>query len=147
MFKLSHKCLWNVCVCVCVCVCVSFIDWKVSTINTLPSSMFSRNWPTTNFFFLLYIFFIYISNVIPFPYFPSENPPIPSPLPLLTNLPIPLPCPGIPLHWGIEPHRDKGFSSHWWPTRPSSATYAAGAMGPSMCSLVGGLVSGRSGGY
>jgi hypothetical protein len=32
-------------------------------------------------------------------------------------------------------HRIKGLSSHWWPTRPSSATYAAGAMVHSMCTL------------
>jgi len=31
--------------------------------------------------------------------------------------------------------RTKGFSSHWCPTRPSSLTYAAGAMGQSMYSL------------
>jgi hypothetical protein len=35
------------------------------------------------------MFFIYISNVIPFPSFPTENSPILSPLPLLTNLPTP----------------------------------------------------------
>ena len=32
-------------------------------------------------------------------------------------------------------HRTKGLSSHWCPTRPPSAIYAAGAMGPSMCNL------------
>jgi len=31
--------------------------------------------------------------------------------------------------------RTKGFSSHWCPTKPSSATYAAGATGCSMCTL------------
>ena len=31
--------------------------------------------------------------------------------------------------------RTNGLSSHWCPTRPSSATYAAGAMGPSMCTF------------
>jgi hypothetical protein len=34
------------------------------------------------------IFFIYISNVFPFPDFPSENP-YPIPLPLLTSKPTP----------------------------------------------------------
>jgi hypothetical protein len=57
--------------------------------------------------FLLDIFFIYISNIIPFPGFPSENP------------------------YPITP-----------PIRPFSATYAAGAMGPS---LVHGFVTGSSG--
>jgi hypothetical protein len=31
--------------------------------------------------------------------------------------------------------RTKGLSSHWYPTRPSSATYAEGALSPSMCTL------------
>jgi hypothetical protein len=39
--------------------------------------------------FLLDIFFIYISNFIPFPLLPTENPPMPSPLLLLTNPPTP----------------------------------------------------------
>jgi hypothetical protein len=38
--------------------------------------------------FLLDIFFIYISNITPFPGFPSENP-IPFTLPMLTNQPTP----------------------------------------------------------
>jgi hypothetical protein len=32
-------------------------------------------------------------------------------------------------------HRTKDLFSHWWQTRPSSATYVAGAIGPSMCTL------------
>ena len=55
--------------------------------------------------FLLAIFFIYISNVIPFHSFPSKNP---LPPPLLPNAPTPIPGPGIPLHWGIEPSQDQG---------------------------------------
>jgi hypothetical protein len=42
------------------------------------------------FLFLLDIYFIYISDVIPFPSFPSKNLlslPLPLPLPLLTNPP------------------------------------------------------------
>jgi hypothetical protein len=58
------------------------------------------------FFFLLDIFFIYISNVIPFPNFPSENPlPPPSCSPIH---PLLLPGPGIPPHWGLEPSQDQG---------------------------------------
>jgi hypothetical protein len=62
------------------------------------------------FCFLLDIFFIYISNVIPFPGFPSENPlPIPFPPPPCSPThPLLLPGPGIPLHWGIEPSQDQG---------------------------------------
>jgi hypothetical protein len=52
--------------------------------------------------FLLDIFFIYISNVIPFPRFPSENS-------LFPNPPTPIPGPGIPLYRGIEPSQDLGF--------------------------------------
>ena len=41
----------------------------------------------------------------------------------------------LSLHW------TKGLSSHWCPTRPSSATYTAGAMSPfHVYSLVGELV-------
>jgi hypothetical protein len=61
-----------------------------------------------SFFFLLDIFFIYISNVIPFPGFPSENPLSPSPPPCSPTHPLPLPGPGIPLYWGIEPLQDQG---------------------------------------
>jgi hypothetical protein len=46
------------------------------------------------FLFLLDIFFIYISNVIPFPGFPSKVPLSHHP----PTQPSLLPCPGIPLH-------------------------------------------------
>jgi hypothetical protein len=39
--------------------------------------------------YVLDIFFIYSSNVIPFPSFPSENPLSPPPLPLFPNPPTP----------------------------------------------------------
>jgi hypothetical protein len=66
-----------------------------------------------SFFFKLGILFIYISNVIPFQF------PLPKPLscpvspclyegaPPPTN-PVQSPCPGIPLHWAIEPSQDHG---------------------------------------
>jgi hypothetical protein len=55
-------------------------------------------------FLLLDIFFIYISNVIPFPGFPSKKHPLPisSTLPLLTKPPTPTSGPGSPPHWGIQ---------------------------------------------
>jgi hypothetical protein len=60
---------------------------------------------------------------------------------LLTQ-PFPPHCPITFLHWGI--HRTKGLMSRWCQIRSSSsATYTAGAMGPS---LVGDLVLGSSGG-
>jgi hypothetical protein len=57
---------------------------------------------------LLDIFFIYISNVIPLPSFPSKTPPSLPPLlysPTHTLLLLGL---GIPLYWGIEPSEDQG---------------------------------------
>jgi hypothetical protein len=53
--------------------------------------LISASSPSFALFFLLDIFFIYISSVIPFPGFSSEKhpTPIPSPLPLLTNPPTP----------------------------------------------------------
>ena len=35
----------------------------------------------------------------------------------------------------LRHHRTKDLSSHWFLVKPSSATYTAGAMGPSMCTL------------
>ena len=65
-----------------------------------------------SFLLLLHIFFIYISNVIPFPAFPSENP-LSHPLCFYEGVPPPthplsIPSSGIPLHWGIEPSKDLG---------------------------------------
>jgi hypothetical protein len=68
---------------------------------------------TTMFFhFLLDIFFIYISNVIPFPGFPLGTLPPPSPLPspCSPTHPLLLPGPCIPLHWGIELSQNQGSS-------------------------------------
>jgi hypothetical protein len=43
-------------------------------------------------------------------------------------------------------HRTKGYPFHWCLIKPSSVTYAAGAMGPSMCTpWFGGSVPGSSG--
>jgi hypothetical protein len=62
------------------------------------------------FFLLLDIFFIYISNVILFPGLPSGNPLFYSPPPVSMKVlhhspthPLLSSCPGIPLYWGIEP--------------------------------------------
>jgi hypothetical protein len=56
--------------------------------------------------FFLIRYFLYISNVIPFPSFPSKKIPYPLPHSLLPNPPIPIPGSGIPLYWGIEPSQD-----------------------------------------
>ena len=101
--------------------------------NTLMTS-FLKN-------FLLDILFIYISNVIPFLSFPSQNTLFqPSPPTSMRELPHPTThsCPtslAFPNTGASSLHRTKGFLSHLCEIRPSSASYAAGAMGPSMCTL------------
>jgi hypothetical protein len=66
------------------------------------------------FYFLLDIFFIYISKVIPFSHSSLKKPPIPSPsLCFYEGAPSPTqpllpPCPQISLHWGIQPSQDQG---------------------------------------
>ena len=75
------------------------------------------------FLFLLDIFFIYISNVIPFPSFPSENPLSPPPASQLTQFHS---WPWrSPLLGHIKFACPIGLSFPWWPTRPSFDTYAA----------------------
>jgi hypothetical protein len=75
----------------------------------------------------------------PFPVPPTENPLSLSPSPCFYDG---IPCP--PTHFFLpilkflytgasSLQRNKDLSSHGCLTRPSSATYAAGAMGPSMC--------------
>jgi hypothetical protein len=98
-------------------------------------------------YFLLDIFFIYISNVIPFPGFPSENPLSHLPSPCSPTYPLPLTCPGIPLHCGIEPSQDQ------WPLLLLMSNKAIlcyicswGHRSLHVYSLVGDLVPGSSGG-
>ena len=70
--------------------------------------------------------FIYISNVIPFPSYPSPSPCSPTHLLLLPGL-------GISPYWGKAPSQDQEALLPL--TRPSSATYATKAKSPSMCFL------------
>jgi hypothetical protein len=83
-------------------------------------------------FFLIEHFFLYISNVIPFPGFPLETP-YPRTLPCFyegapqLTYPLLLPRSDIPLHWGIKSSQDQG---PFLLLMLSSATYAAGAMVP-----------------
>jgi hypothetical protein len=68
--------------------------------------------------FLLDIYFIYISNAI-------SKVPYTCLTPLL-YIPTPTSWPWCPPVLGhIKFARARGLSSQWWPTRPSSATYAA----------------------
>jgi hypothetical protein len=83
------------------------VIFKISTIvDFITSIYFSFN------FFLLFkldIFFIYISNSIPFPSFHSEKipyplpPPFPLSCPCSPTHPLLLPGPGIPLYWDQGP--------------------------------------------
>jgi hypothetical protein len=91
----------------------------------------------THFFLLLDIFFTYISNVICFPGFPSGKP--------LSHSPFSAFLPHPPTHSflptlvfsyvGFEPSQDQGLLPQWGPKRLCPATYGAGAMVPSMCTL------------
>ena len=80
----------------------------------------------------------------PFLVSPSKTP-IPFLLLLLTNPPTPMSCPGIPLHWGIEPSQDQG------PLLPSMSNkvilcyiYSWSHGSVHACSLVGSLLPGIS---
>ena len=96
------------------------VNWIVVTfyvrVHFKPGNNLEEN-TLIFFYFLLDIFFIYISNAI---------------LKVPYNLPLPFPPPPIPTSWPwrspvlrhIKFARPSGLSSQWWPTRPSSATYA-----------------------
>jgi hypothetical protein len=91
-----------------LCIALFVFIWLISGLSVITSwcilllGVFAS-------LFLLYNFFIYISNVIPFPNFPSKaTSPIIFPIPLLPNPPTTIPGPSIPLYWGIEPSQDLG---------------------------------------
>jgi hypothetical protein len=95
--------------------------WKLDPNQKLaPSPSSTPGCPTVfffSFFFLWDIFFVYISYAIPkAPYT------LPRPAPQTTHsrfLALAFPCIGA-----YDLCKTKGLSSQWWPTRPSSATYA-----------------------
>jgi hypothetical protein len=100
--------------------------------------------PWKYIWFLLDIFLINISNVIPFPNSPLKLP-IPSPPPPYFYKSAP--CPHTPLHFGIEPSQDQG------PLLPLMSDKAIlcyicswSHLSLHVYSLVGGLVPGNSGG-
>jgi hypothetical protein len=76
------------------------------------------------------IFFIYISNVFPFPGLSLRTPLSRPPSPCLYEGAPHLPALTFPYTGASKPLRPKGCSSNWCSTRPPSATYEAGAMGP-----------------
>ena len=134
----KYACMYGwkyACVCVCVCVCIHMYlhiphvytcgptphiylhIYYVYTHTHTYICMFVR---MSRFlkFILLGIYFIYISNAIP---------KVPHTLPHpLTHPPTPTswPC-HSPILRHIKFARPMGLSFHWWPTRPSSDTYAA----------------------
>ena len=106
---------------------------------------------TVSFHFFFKIgYFIYISNIIPFPNFPPRNslshppsscfyesvPPHP---------PVP-PHPCIPLHWGIEPSLHQGPLLPWMPNKTILCYIYSWSHGSlHVYSLVDGLNPGSSG--
>ena len=95
---------------------------------------------------LLDIFFIYISNVIPFLGFPSENPLSHPSSPYSSTHLLLLPCPGIPLHWGIEPSQDQEPPLPLMPDKTILCYICGWSHGSlQVYSLVDGLVPGSSG--
>ena len=93
-----------------------------------------------SFYFFCIWYFLYLHFKISFPRLPSRSPLFHSISPCLYEGTLPpthshFPSLAFPYTGTLNPLRPKGHSSHWCPTRPSSATYAAGAMGPSMCTL------------
>ena len=103
-------------------------------------------WFTHPFMFFLFylIFSLFTFQMLPpFQIFPLETSypilPPPASMRVLFHLPTPtyscLPVLVFPYTEASNTLRPKGLSAHWCSTRPSSATYAARAMGPSMCTL------------
>ena len=96
------------------------------------------------FIFLFNIFiryFRYILNATPFlvspPKISSSFPPSPTSMSVFPPSPTHshLSTLKFPYTGASSLHRTKGIPSHWCQIKPSFATYAAWAMGPSMCTL------------
>jgi hypothetical protein len=117
--------------------------WWTVSLQTVsrgnPFSIFKK-------IFLLDIFFIYISNVILFPGFSSENP-LSHPCYPCSPTPLPLICSGISLQQGIKPSQDQGSLL---PLMSNKAilcyTCSWSYESLHVYSLVGGLVPGSFGG-
>jgi hypothetical protein len=102
---------------------------------------------------LLNILFIYISNIIPLLCFPStDSVSLPSPsasmrvLPHPPTHPLPPHCPGISLHWGIQPSQDQGPLLPLIPDKAILCYLCSWSHGSlHVYSSVGGLVPGSCG--
>jgi hypothetical protein len=103
------------------------------------------------FSFLLVILFIYISNLVPLPGFPSANPSShPSPFVCMKVLPCPLSFPphrsGVPLCWDIKTLHNQGSPLTLMPNKSVLCYLCDWSHGSLHAySLVGGLVPGSSG--
>jgi hypothetical protein len=90
-------------------------------------------------FFYYWIFYFSDFKCYPFSLFPPPPEisylflPLPASMKVFFYPPTYLPDLAFPYTGASSLHSTKDLSSHWCPTRPSSATYAAEAMGPSMC--------------
>jgi hypothetical protein len=85
-----------------IAVGIFFLKYSFNSFFYTPPNLILSEECIQNVFYLD-IFFIYISNVIPFPGFPSEKHPAPPPHPLLTNPPTPA---FWPWHFPLLGHRD-----------------------------------------
>jgi hypothetical protein len=132
-----------------ILICLNFL-WSLVSLSLTSGHLSFLSF----FFFLLYciflfnIFFIYISNVIPFPRFSPRNTlSLPPPLLLWGGSPTYTHLPTLAfLYTGaLSLHRTKGPSCHWCLTRPSSMCDSSHGL-LDVYSLVGGLVPWNSGG-
>jgi hypothetical protein len=112
---------------------------RYPNIHILAIKTWAFFFPFFLFLFNCIFFFIYVSNVFPFPGLPFRNPhsipPSPASMRVLPHLPIHSHLPAMALSYtGVwNTLRPKDHSSHGCPSRPSSATYVAKALGLSMC--------------
>ena len=86
------------------------------------------------FFKIRYVLYLHF-KCYPLSWFPLQKPPSPSSSSCSPTHPLPCPVLAFPYTGALSLLRTKGLSSHRCPTRSSSATYTAGAMGPSMRAL------------
>jgi hypothetical protein len=90
-------------------------------------------WSKPLFYYIIIRYFLYLHfKCYPLSWFPLQKPlsssPPPAHQPTYSCFPL-MACP----YTGVSSLlKTKGLSSHWCLTRPSSATYTAGAMGSSM---------------
>ena len=99
------------------------------------------------FTYLFIRYFLYLHfRCYPFPGFPPQNSLSYLPSPCSPTHPLPILCPGIPLHWGIEPSQDQGPLLPFMSDKAIFCYICGWSHGSlHVYSLVGGLVPGNSG--